>query len=152
MTNLSNIATIKSNIEQFLKLRDDTKLYVSLRITPNVFTATELDQLFEYMIEKNVIAESCNILYTPAELQIELMPADLRMVLQTKLNALVNKYQLNQTDITNVRRADLISDVIANVILEYKHFIDEFTPPDNVEQLRYKLVEYIKAFESIRNN
>jgi hypothetical protein len=148
----SDVATIKSNIEQFLKLRDNAKLYVSLRITPNVFTATELDQLFEYMIEKNVIAESCNILHTPAELQIELMPTDLRIALQTRLNTLVDKYQLNQTDITNVRRADLISDVIANVILEYKNFIDSFTPPDNAEQLRYKLVEYIKAFESIRNN
>jgi sulfatase maturation enzyme AslB (radical SAM superfamily) len=148
----SDISTVLSNIDKFLELRNTSDLYISLRITPNVFTASKLDTLFEYMIQKNVIAESCNILHTPAELQIELMPDDIRASTQEKLKTLIEKYQLEKSNIVNVRRADLIPDVVANVVLEYKRFIDTYTTPDNVEDLRHNLVQYIKSFEQIRNN
>ena len=73
------ISTILPNIDQFLKLRESNpKLYISLRITPNVFSCYEIDKLFVYMLENKVIAESCNILYDPACLRIELLPADIR--------------------------------------------------------------------------
>jgi len=148
----SKISVVKHNIDKFLQLRNDTKLYVSLRITPNVFTVSEIDQLFEYMIEKNVIAESCDILTDPAPLQIQLMPEPIRNTTLAKINQVIDRYQLEKTDQTNIRRSDIISDVIANVIIDYRNFIRDYQPLLETEQLRTQLVTFIKAFESLRNN
>ena len=146
------IDVILDNINKFLALRDNSKLYVSLRITPNVFTVSELDLMFEFLIKKNVTAESCNILSDPEVLRIELLPDDIRQDIINKLDALTKKYNFQKTDQLNARRSDTIPAVIANLILEYQQFISTYTVPDNVNELRQKLVEFIKSFESIRHN
>lgn len=146
------IDEIRNNIDKFLSLRDNSKLYVSLRITPNVFTISEIDLMFEYMIEKNVIAESCNILSDPESLRMELLPDNIRQDIIDKLDQLIKKYNFQKTNQPNARRADIIPDVIANLVLEYYQFVSTYTVPDNVEELRTQLVNFVKAFESIRHN
>ena len=147
------ISTIKNNIEKFLNLRSQfLDLIISMRITPNVFTIYEFDQLAEYLIEHQVIAESCNILYDPDCLRMELLPDDIRQEIVVKLEKLIHKFNLDRSEIVNVRRPDLTESVIGNVILEYHEFIKNYQQPDNVEELRYKLVDFLKSFESIRNN
>ena len=146
------IDVILDNIDKFLELRDSSKLYVSLRITPNIFTVNELDLIFEYMIKKNVTAESCNILSSPEMLRMELLPDDIRQEIVNKLDLLTKKYKFQKTDQPNARRSDIIPAVIANLILEYQQFISTYTVPDNVEKSRQQLVEFVKSFESIRHN
>ena len=79
------ITTILSNIDRFLELRSTAPVFVSLRVTPNVFTISELDKLFRYTIDKNVILESCTILFKPSCLRIELVPENIRQQTITKL-------------------------------------------------------------------
>jgi len=146
------IHEIQANIDKFLQLRTQTKLYISLRITPNVFTISEIDQLFEYMIEKNVIAESCNILYKPECLRIELMPQDIRQRILLKLDALIDKYNITKKDVLNIRNENSIADVIKDVVLDYRNFIRDYTLLENTEDLRKQLVEFLKSFEQLRNN
>jgi len=148
----SDISTVIDNIQKFLSLRNDTNLYVSLRITPNIFSISELDKLFEFMIENDVTAESCNILTNPSQLKIELLPEDIRQETINKLNDLIVKYNLQKTDQVNIRRKDLIQEVNSNLLIEYKSFLESYKIPDNVEDLRYQLVDFLKAFESLRNN
>lgn len=148
----AEISHILENFNKFFKLRQHTGLYVSLRITPNVFTIYELDLLFDYMLKNNIAAESCDILADPDCLLIELIPDDIRQEILSKLDLIIDKHSLNRKDITNHRRNDLIKDSIADVVIEYRNFILNFTRPDNTEQLRYKLVEFLKSFESLRGN
>jgi MoaA/NifB/PqqE/SkfB family radical SAM enzyme len=148
----SKINQVKQNINSFLALRADSQLFVSLRITPNVFTISEIDLMFEYMIENHVIAESCNILYDPAHLRIELIPADIRQATIAKLDAMIVKYKLNKTNRLNIRVSDAIPEVIANTIFEYRQLLTDYAELDNAEQLRAQLVKFIKGFESIRSN
>lgn len=149
----SNINEVLDNTNKFLLLRNqNSKLYISLRITPNIFSIYEIDKLFTYMIENNVIAESCNILFDPPSLRIELLPEDIRNEIKNKIFDLINYYELSKSDIVNIRRNDIINHVTANVILDYYKFICEYTIPDNVEELRYDLVNFVKGFESIRQN
>lgn len=148
----SHVADIKRNIERFLALRNDAKLYVSLRITPNVFTISEIDKMFEYMIEHHVIAESCNILYQPAHFRIELMPAVIREETLTRLNALIDRIQAVKTDLVNIRKNDVIDEVIANVLIDYRNFVRDYKPLPNAEELRRNLVAVLKGFETLRNN
>ena len=147
------IIDIKENIQSFLNLRKQCPdLAISIRITPNIFTIYEFDKLAEFLIENSVIAESCNILYNPAVLRMELMPEDIRQEVITKFKNLIDRYDLKKSKVYNVRRKDLIPDVVANVILDYYNFICTYTVPDNAEELRYQLVDFLKAFESIRDN
>jgi MoaA/NifB/PqqE/SkfB family radical SAM enzyme len=147
------IDSILLNVDKFLKLRKSILgLYISLRITPNVFTISDIDKLFVYMIENRVIAESCNILYDPAHLRMELIPDDIRAEVKQKMEILIAYYELKKESVVNIRRSDQIDQVTANVILDYYQFICDYKVPDNVEQLRINLVQFIKAFETIRGN
>lgn len=147
------INSILPNIDKFLALRDSNpELYISLRITPNLFSVTEIDKLFVYMLEKNVIAESCNILHDPEHLRMELMPDDIRQDVKEKLKTLIDYYELSKQPVVNIRRKDQINQVTASVILDYYQFICDYKVPSNVEQSRSNLVDFLKAFESIRNN
>ena len=149
----SKIQNVLENIEHFLQLRHSCgNLQISLRITPNIFTIYELDDLFEYMIKKKVIAESCNILVDPSHLRMELLPDDIRQEIVQKLSQLVNKYNCNKIDLVNVRRNDLIDQVIANNIVDYKNFVESFETPVDADKHRYNLVEWLKSFEQLRKN
>lgn len=148
------IQSILSNIDQYLKLRDRYPgLYISLRITPNVLSIYDIDKLFVYMIKNRVIAESCNILYDPAHLRIELLPDDIRNEIKEKIKSVIDYYELEESEnLVNIRRADLTNKVTSKTILDYYKFISTYTKPNNVDKLRFDLVNFLKAFESIRNN
>lgn len=147
------IENITTNILKFLNLRKTNNgLYVSLRITPTVFSIYEIDKLFEFMIVNNVIAESCNILFNPACLRVELIPEDIRDIIKRKLETLIKTYDLNYEEIVNVRRSDQIDQVTANVITDYYKFLCNYELPEDVEQSRKDLVDFIKSFEQIRGN
>lgn len=149
----SQVDQVKSNIEKFLDLRKEhTGLYISLRITPTVFSIWEIDRVFEYMIDNNVIAESCYILHQPPCLRVELIPDDIREKIKLKLEKLIQKHNLNSADIINIRRSDHIDQVIANVILDYYRFICDYVKPNNIEESRRDLINFIRSFESLRNN
>jgi len=147
-----NITDIKDNIEHFLALRDNSKLYVSLRITPNVFTISEIDLMFEYMIKHRVIAESCNILHNPRWLRIELLPNDIRQDTILRLRALIDRYALEKHDTKNIRRSDLIASVIADTVIDYYNLLQDYSTLPDSDELGTKLVGFLKAFESLRNN
>jgi len=147
------IESILNNIQKFLILRDYYDgLQISLRITPNIFTIYELDKLFVFMVENKVIAESCNILYNPLHLRMELLPEDIRQEIKDKLETLIDYYQLNDSDIVNIRSNDVIDQATAKTIINYHSFISKFQQPADVEESRYNLVKFIKSFEQLRNN
>ncbi|MEN9828293.1 MAG: hypothetical protein RJA11_909 [Bacteroidota bacterium] len=85
-------------------------------------------------------------------MRIELIPDDIRCLVKEKLETVIDYYELSKQNVINVRRSDQVSNVIADVILDYYQFICNYQVPDNAEQLRYELVNFIKAFESIRKN
>jgi sulfatase maturation enzyme AslB (radical SAM superfamily) len=147
------IDEILKNINKFLSLRNNNPgLQISLRITPNIFSIYELDQLFEFMIENNVIAESCNILSKPDHLRMELIPEDIRLEIQEKFRKLVDKHKLQKQSVTNIRRSDKVNDVISNVILDYYNFILTYKAPETLESSRHNLIDFLKAFEILHKN
>ncbi len=149
----SKIDSVLDNITKFLNLRVRyPSLYVSLRITPNIFTFFDLDKLFAFMIEHNVSAESCNLLQDPIYLRPELLPDDLRNQIVNKFEYLIDYYDLESNNVVNTRRNDLIQQTISNLAIEYYNFVKSYKPLDSVEHSRADMVKFLKAFESLRNN
>jgi len=150
----SDINTVNSNIKKFLELREKTNLHLSLRITPSILSVFHLAEVFEFMIQNKITAESCNILQEPSCLRLELLPDDLLNIAISKINQVVQKYNLiNPSEkIINRRREDLIDSVIAQVIYEYKYLFENIMVPDGVQEERRNLVRFLKAFEHSRGN
>ena len=150
----SRIDDILDNINKFILLREQTGLHLSLRITPNIFSIYHIDTIFEFMIDNSITAESCNILQDPSCLRLELLPTDIIEKTIEKINQVITKHDLVSTGqtIVNRRREDLVDSVITDVIFEYKHLLENYQVPKNIEEDRYNLVKFTRAFESLRNN
>ena len=148
----SNIGQVLSNMDQFLQLRSSSGLIVSLRITPNVFTAYELNRVFEYMINHNVIAESCNILSDPACLRIELMPDDIRQETIAKIKQVIDQHGLVRTGQVNIRNKSQVEQVVADTIIDYYNFMQSYSVPADADQYRQQLIRFIRGFEALRGN
>jgi pyruvate-formate lyase-activating enzyme len=143
---------ILANILKFVALRDrNPGLKLELRITPNLFTISELDQVFEFMIKHDIIAESCNILHQPRCLRMELMPEDIRQETIAKLQVVVDRLGQYEPQV-NTRRSDLSQQIIAQLANEYLDFIKTYQLPADVAESQKELVSFLKSFETIRNN
>ena len=148
----SNINDILSNIQQYKSLQSEG-LFICLRITPNIFTIYEFDEIAKYIIENKLSVESCDILKNPSLLRMELLPQDIREEIIIKLKRVIDLYGLEKhKEIINTRNNDFIDQVIANNIIEYYDFMKNFKEPENITTERYNLVRFLKAFESLRNN
>ena len=149
----SKVHEVKANIEKFVQLRDRCpNLILSARITPNIFTIYEVDEILEYLFECEVIAESCNLLYKPEWLRIELIPEDIRQETINKLETLITRRNLGKTDIYNVRNPNIKQEVLANTTIEYLNFMKTFKVPEDAAEQRINLVNSLKAFETLRGN
>jgi pyruvate-formate lyase-activating enzyme len=143
---------ILENIKKFVELRNQHPgLKLELRITPNLFTISELDRVFEFMIEYDIIAESCNILHQPRCLRMELMPEDIRQETIVKLQAIVNRLGDYEPQV-NTRRSDLSQQIIAQLATEYLQFVTTYTRPADAEESLQELVRFLKSFETLRGN
>jgi hypothetical protein len=155
----SEISKVVEVIDKFISLRNSTDLHLSLRITPNILTVLHLDQLFEFMLANSITAESCNILHEPSCLRIELLPPGLLQAALDKINLVITQHNLKaNTQIINRRDNNRNTEIITNVIFEYKNLLENYLTnyvnlvPQDLEQQRHSLIEFIKAFESIRAN
>ena len=150
----SRIDSVTENINRFIELRKQTGMHLALRITPNILTITHLDTIFRFMLDHNIAAESCNILHSPSCLRLELLPKDLVELVQTKIDQVITDYNLvnDETAIVNRRSEDLTGTVISNVIFEYQSLMATLPTVNNIEKERYKLVDYLKAFEQVHDN
>lgn len=150
----ATITEVKSTISNFLKLRETfPELFISLRITPTLFTIYYLDEVFQYMLDNDLTAESCNILVNPEWLKCELLPENLRKEAISKLYAVAAKNGLVKGNLTvNTRDPHQMRNVQANVLYEYISFLETYAPPENVEQLRHKLAQKLEVFELVRGN
>jgi hypothetical protein len=149
----SNIDTVTKNIHKFLSLRTSTGLYTSLRITPSALSILHLDTVFEFMLENDVVAESCNILDDPACLGIDVVPGDILNEALRKIELFINNNKLTPTamPIINRRRADLNRIIIAQLAAEYTHVLTA-SIRNNKLNLVPDFVRYISAFETLHNN
>lgn len=147
------IDQILANLKQFLRLRENNdNLYISLRITPNVFSIAHIDTLFKFALRHRVILESCNILVNPECLRIENIPDNIRQIVLDKLSNIISEYSLSKHSITNIRSPEFVDQATADSVVDYYKFIKTYNVPDNVDRLRTNLVRFIKAFENNRGN
>jgi len=148
----SKINSVLETIDRFCALREGTGLFISLRITPNLFTAYELDKMIQFMLDRQIIAESCNILTTPSVLRMEIMPDNIRLETIDRIRSVIDQHHMTASDNINVRNSARITETIHTVALEYLSFLENYSVPEDRDQQADQLVRFLKAFERLRNN
>ena len=150
----STIDNVVKNLNKFIKLKEKGNIqHLTLRITPSILSIFHLDTIFRFMLDNNITSENSNILWKPSCLRVELLPQNLVNQILDKFNKVIDDYNLIKVNsVVNRRNDNLIDDVISNVIFEFKEFLETFTAPNDVESERYKLVQFIRGFEQLRNN
>ena len=150
----AKIAGVLDTLGKFLELRNGNpdKIHLSLRITPNIFSIFYMDEIIQYMCDNNITGESCDILYNPACLRMELIPEDLRLIAISKLEKVIELNSLSRSAVVDTRNSGLIRQVIASVAFSYIDFLTNMTLPSDSEKCRRDLVTFLNGFESLRGN
>ncbi len=150
----SEIDKVLQTFSKFYALRKASPtLHLELRITPNIFSIYYLDEVIQYMADNDITAESCYILNNPSMLRIELLPDYLKQQAIQKLVGVAEKNSLVRCPQTpDTRNPAFLKQVLSNVIYGYVDFMQDMKLPDNVEEERYKLVQFLKGFETLRKN
>ncbi len=147
------IKNIEANIKKFLKFKSNYKnLFCSLRITPSVLSVMNVDSVFNFMIENNITAESCNILDNPNCLRIEYLPDDLRKKSIQSIEQVIKKHQIQPTwKLVNIRSDDTHIS-ISNTIYEYLDFLKNYKTPTDVDEVRPLTARFLNGFDKLRKN
>ena len=150
----SQIKNILEIFDKFLSLRESiSTLHLELRITPNIFSIFYLDEVIQYMCDNNITAESCTILHHPTVLRLELLPSHLKSIVIQRLDSVIAKNNLIcSPQVSDTRNPNLEKQVISNVAYGYLDFLKNMHEPIDADQERLKLVQFLKGFESLRNN
>lgn len=123
---------------------------VQLRITPTCLTINDLDTVYNYAWNHNLAVESCNFLYKPECLRINVLPKDILLKAKQKLsNWIESHYIEGHEQIVNTRDPNIARLQVIQDAQSYIKFID------SVDDESYRLpdlVDYLKLLESIRKN
>lgn len=147
----SKISSIKENLKKFIDLTDEKKWFASLRITPNLFTVFYIDEVYRYALQNNIGVESCNFIYKPSFLKIDLMPDELKQITLKKLRGILNEnhYTENKIPVVNVRR----KEVVRQSLIEDVQSVIKYIENAETDTSQYQnLVSFIKTIEKNRGN
>lgn len=147
----SKISVIKENLEKFIQLSSNRDWFISLRVTPNLFSILYIDEIYRFALDRNLGVESCNFIYSPEYLKLDLLPKDLRISAISKLNKIVSEYTNieHSEPILNVRRKNIVKQTILDDIKSVINYLQS-TP---IEETQYdNLVVFLKKIEKKRTN
>lgn len=147
----SKISVIKENLSKFIQLSSNRDWFVSLRVTPNLFSVLYIDEIYRFALDKNLGVESCNFIYSPEYLKLDLLPKDLRISAINKLKKILSENtQIEQSEpIFNVRQKNIVKQTILDDIKSVINYLQR-TP---IEETQYdNLVVFLKKIEKKRTN
>jgi len=152
--NGSDYTVIKKNIVNLLATKTDNILVV-LRPVPQALSIEHYDTLIDFALEHNLSIDA-NMLFDPPELAISTLPTDYKQKIVDKLTIKYSKLLAQHSDqflvhqVRNQHHAHQTQQTAYHV----KKIICllQQSEPDNVEQLRYKFVEYNQQFDQVVGN
>lgn len=141
-------------IDKFCSLRKyyKHKLLLLARLTPNLLSIFEMDQMMNYLLEKNIPAETCNIFSDPKQLKMELLPDDIKQMILNKLNYIILKNNLSADaqKVVDTRNTGNIEKTLNDLIVSFIDILENAPTPTDTNLS--ETVRFLKAFEGLRNN
>lgn len=146
----SNIVDVKAMLDKWVTVSAQHNWLVQLRTTPTLLTVRDLDTVYEYALNHNVIVESCNFLQRPDFLRPTVLPMIVREEIALKLTKFRAKIVIKGSQtVVNIRNPNTVNDLLSQDLESYVSYL--LTAPDEYHLLP-KTVDYLKKLESLRGN
>jgi hypothetical protein len=137
-------------LDQWVNFGKQNKWLIQLRPTPTCLTIGEFDTVYDYAWQHELAVESCNFLYKPEVMRINVLPAEYRLMAREKLASWILLHPEDATSkIINTRDPNIARQQIIQDAQSYLNYID--TAIDESKQLP-ALVNYLKKLEARRGN
>jgi len=137
-------------LDRWVKLAQQRQWATQLRVTPTCLTVYDLDSVYDYAWNQGISVESCNFLYNPAFLRIDVLPRQFKLKAKQKIQQWLDGHPIVDTgQIINTRNPDFYRAQIWQDLNSYVNYLD--SSPDESNQLP-DLVNYLKLLESSRGN
>ena len=137
-------------LNQWIELSQQKQWLTQLRVTPTCLTIHDLVSVYDYAWNHGVAVESCNFLYNPAFLRIDVLPQQYKIQARQKIQQWLDSHPIvQQEQIINTRDPNLYRSQLWQDLNSYVTYLD--SSPDESTQLP-DLVKYLKLLESNRGN
>lgn len=146
----SEQARTRDLLNRWVDLAQARNWLIQLRVTPTCLTIHELATVYDYAWQHGLAVESCNFLYKPEFLRIDVLPQEQKLAIADQLQTWLDQHpvpqdqQIINTRDPTVHRAQLWQD-LASYVTYLKHSTDH-------SHLLPDLVQYLKLLESSRGN
>jgi len=123
---------------------------IQLRPTPTCLTINEFSTVYEYAWQHGLSVESCNFLYKPDIMRINVLPTEYRLEARDQLAQWILLHSIDSTaEIINTRDPNIAHQQIVQDAQSYLNYIDNIV--DESHRLP-ELMSYLKKLESRRGN
>jgi sulfatase maturation enzyme AslB (radical SAM superfamily) len=146
----SRLEQVLENLSRWQTVAQQRNWILSLRITPTALSIGELDSVYEYAWQNNLLVESCNFIHEPAFLRPSVLPLSLRLQARHRLASWIkNKNTEQDHTVINTRDTNKTKQVLLQDARSYISYLN--TARDETSLLP-RLVDYINKLETSRNN
>jgi hypothetical protein len=137
-------------LDRWVEFGQQQSWLIQLRPTPTCLTINEFSTVYEYAWQHKLAVESCNFLYKPAIMRINVLPYEYRAMAREQLAQWILSHPVDQTEkIINTRDPNVAYQQIVQDAQSYLNYIDNAV--DESDQLP-ELVNYLKKLEARRGN
>lgn len=139
-----------STLDRWVELGKKHNWLTQLRITPTCLTIKDLWTVYDYAWQHNLAVESCNFLFRPECLRINVLPMGMLDQAKLSLSSWIDQHRIKlDNKIINTRDPNRAQEQILQDALSYLNFINSTTD----ESFRLPdLVTYLKLLEGNRKN
>jgi sulfatase maturation enzyme AslB (radical SAM superfamily) len=146
----SEIGAVQKTLERWIRIGQQNKWLLQLRVTPNVLSILHLHTVYDYAYRYNIAIESCNFISHPEYMKPAVLPVELREQVIEQLKTWLQGHQITVTEqIVNHRNSNYSRQQILQDAASYIAYLEQ--EPD-LSHLLPDLVDYLKLMESSRKN
>ena len=145
----SQIITVQSIMDQWIKLSRSHGWITTLRVTPTCLTVSRLLSVYQYAYHEQIGVESCNFLEDPAHLRINVLPLGIRNSIADSFETWIAQQSSTGEQVINTRDPNQARDSVLQDAASYVNYLR--TAHDETHRLA-DLIRYLKLLETSRNN
>lgn len=137
-------------LNQWVDLAQQRQWLIQLRVTPTCLTIHDLVSVYDYAWNHGIAVESCNFLYNPTFLKIDVLPQLFKDQAKQKIQQWLDSHPIGHTEqIINTRDPNCYRAQLWQDLSSYVNYLDSSL--DESDQIP-DLVKYLKLLESSRGN
>jgi hypothetical protein len=137
-------------LQRWVDLAQQQQWLIQLRVTPTCLTIHDLVTVYDYAWNHGIAVESCNFLYNPAFLRIDVLPQRFKDQAKQRIQQWLDSHPIEHTEqIINTRDPNRYRPQLWQDLDSYVNYLD--TSSDESDQIP-ELVAYLKLLESSRGN